>query len=141
MGAPGSTSNACGCTAGKVNHAEGAAPLSNELSSVDGRPSSAPNARYEGGADVKAVRAVVRGRVQGVGYRQATRVAARALGLHGWVRNTREGTVELFAQGEDDAVNRLVDWLWLGPTGDGVSGVESDVVPLDPQLHDFFIRQ
>jgi acylphosphatase len=57
------------------------------------------------------------------------------------VRNTKEGTVEVFAQGEDDAVNRLVDWLWLGPSGHGVTGVESDVVPLDPQLHDFFIRQ
>jgi acylphosphatase len=140
MGAPGTISNASGCTAGKVNHADGAARLSNESLSVDGRPSSAPNARFEG-IDMKAVRAVVRGRVQGVGYRQATRVAARSLGLHGWVRNTREGTVELFAQGDDDAVNRLVDWLWLGPTGDGVSGVESDVVPTDPQLHDFFIRQ
>ena len=90
---------------------------------------------------MKAVRAVVRGHVQGVGYRQATRVAARALGLHGWVRNTREGNVEVFAQGEDDAVNRLVDWLWSGPTCDGVVGVESDVVPVDLQLHDFFIRQ
>jgi len=90
---------------------------------------------------MKAVKAVVQGRVQGVGDRQATRVTARALGLHGWVRNTREGTVELFAQGEDDAVNRLVDWLWLGPTGEGVSGVESDMVPPDLQLHDFFIRQ
>jgi len=90
---------------------------------------------------MKAVRAVVRGRVQGVGYRQATRVTARALGLHGWVRNTKEGTVELFAQGEDESVNRLVDWLWSGPTGDGVVGVESDVVPVDLQLHDFFIRQ
>ena len=87
------------------------------------------------------MRAVVRGRVQGVGYRQATRVTARALGLHGWVRNTREGTVELFAQGEDDAVNDLVDWLWMGPSGGGVVAVESDVVPFDSQLHDFFIRQ
>ena len=90
---------------------------------------------------MKAVHAVVTGRVQGVGYRQAARVTARALGLYGWVRNTKEGTVEVFAQGEDDAVNRLVDWLWLGPNGHGVAGVESDVVPVDPQLHDFFIRQ
>ena len=90
---------------------------------------------------MKAIRAVVRGRVQGVGYRQSARVAARGLSLLGWVRNTPEGTVEVFAQGEDDAVNRFVDWLWLGPSGHGVAGVESDVVPFDPQLHDFFIRQ
>ena len=79
--------------------------------------------------------------MQGVGYRQAARVTARAFGLNGWVRNTKEGTVEVFAQGDDDSVNRLVDWLWLGPNGHGVAGVESDVVPVDPQLHDFFIRQ
>lgn len=90
---------------------------------------------------MKAVRAVVRGRVQGVGYRQATRVTARGLGLHGWVRNTPEGTVEVFGQGDEDAVDRLVEWLWMGPTGGGVVGVESDVVPIDTQLHDFFIRQ
>ena len=90
---------------------------------------------------MKAVRAVVKGRVQGVGYRQATRVTARALLLNGWVRNTREGTVEVFAQGEDDAVNELVDWLWIGPGGGLVVAVESDVVPFDDQLHDFFIRQ
>ena len=90
---------------------------------------------------MKAIRATVRGRVQGVGYRQSARVTARSLGLLGWVRNTMEGTVELFAQGDDDAVDRFVDWLWLGPTGHGVLGVESDVVPVDSQLHDFFIRQ
>jgi acylphosphatase len=90
---------------------------------------------------MKAVRAIVRGQVQGVGYRQATRVTARSLGLHGWVRNSREGTVELFAQGPAEAVDRLVDWLWLGPAGSQVVGVESDVVPVDAQLHDFFVRQ
>lgn len=90
---------------------------------------------------MKAVHAVIRGRVQGVGYRQATRVTARSFGLNGWVRNTREGTVEVFAQGDEDAVNRLVDWLWLGPAGFGVVGVESEVVPVDPQLHDFLVRQ
>lgn len=85
--------------------------------------------------------AVVRGRVQGVGFRQGVKIAARHLRLTGWVRNTREGTVEVFAQGEDEAVERLVAWLWLGPAGSGVVGVESETVPVDRIVQDFLIRQ
>jgi acylphosphatase len=88
----------------------------------------------------KAVRAVVSGRVQGVNFRQATRAAARQLHLVGWVRNSPEGTVEVFAQGEPTAVERLIDWLWIGPAPSFVTGVESDSAPLDPNLTDFFIR-
>lgn len=90
---------------------------------------------------MKAVHALISGRVQGVTYRQATRTAARSLQLVGWVRNLADGRVEVFAQGENEAVDRLVDWLWLGPAGASVAGVESDVVALDGSLHDFFIRQ
>jgi acylphosphatase len=87
----------------------------------------------------KAVRATVRGRVQQVGYRQACRQTARSLGLVGWVRNLDDGTVELMAQGPRDDVNSLVGWLWSGPRGAMVTGVESDNVAADPTLKDFFI--
>jgi len=90
---------------------------------------------------MKAVNARVDGRVQGVAYRQATRSTARGLGLVGWVRNLADGRVEVWAQGEDESVARLVDWLWAGPPGARVAGVESDVVAVDQSLHDFFIRQ
>ncbi|MGH8926873.1 MAG: acylphosphatase [Acidimicrobiia bacterium] len=90
---------------------------------------------------MKAVHAEVRGRVQGVGYRQAARIAARAFGLLGWVRNSNDGKVEVFAQGREEDVDRFIDWLWLGPSGSAVTGVESNVVALDQLLHDFFIRQ
>lgn len=85
--------------------------------------------------------AVVRGQVQGVGFRQSAKSVARSLGLFGWVRNTGQGTVEVFAQGQEDAVNRMIDWLWLGPPGCAVLGVESDVVAPDALLQDFYIRQ
>jgi acylphosphatase len=49
--------------------------------------------------------------------------------------------VEVWAQGEDESVARLVDWLWAGPAGARVAGVESDVVAIDQSLNDFFIRQ
>jgi acylphosphatase len=90
---------------------------------------------------MKAIHAYVSGRVQGVTYRQATRTAARGLDLVGWVRNLPDGRVEVWGQGEDGAVERLVEWLWLGPPGAAVTGVESEVVRIDRMLADFLIRQ
>lgn len=89
--------------------------------------------------DTIATRATVHGRVQGVSYRQACRQEARRLELIGWVRNRRDGSVEVWAQGPAVAVERLVDWLWQGPPFAHVTGVESDVVAADPKLQDFLI--
>jgi len=88
----------------------------------------------------KAVHALVSGHVQGVGYRQGCRQTARSLGLVGWVRNLSDGRVELFGQGSDEGVDRLLDWVWAGPAGARVSGVETDVVAPDVTLTDFFIQ-
>jgi acylphosphatase len=89
---------------------------------------------------VKAVHAYVTGQVQQVGYRQSCRQVAMSLGLFGWVRNLADGRVEVFAQGEEGAVDRFVGWLWGGPSLARVSGVESDVVAPDGTLRDFFIH-
>ena len=88
----------------------------------------------------KAVHALVSGHVQGVGYRQGCRHTARSLDLVGWVRNLADGRVELFAQGSDESVDRLLDWIWAGPAGARVTGVETDVVATDVTLTDFFIQ-
>jgi acylphosphatase len=88
----------------------------------------------------KAVHAHVSGQVQQVGFRQACRQVARSLGLVGWARNLGDGRVEIFAQGESDQVDRLVEWLWTGPAPALVTGVESDVVAPDRSLRDFFIQ-
>jgi acylphosphatase len=89
---------------------------------------------------IKAVHAFVSGQVQQVGYRQSCRQMARSLGLVGWVRNVADGRVEIFAQGRDDEVDRLVGWLWAGPSMALVTGVESDSVAPDLTLRDFFIH-
>ena len=65
---------------------------------------------------------------------------ARSLGLVGWVRNLEDGSVEVFAQGRDDAIDELTTWLWAGPSGARVTGVESDSVAADSTLRDFFIH-
>ena len=88
----------------------------------------------------KAVHVLVSGHVQGVGYRQGCRQTARSLGLVGWIRNLADGRVEVFAQGSDEGVDRLLDWIWAGPTTARVSGVETDVVAPDITLTDFFIQ-
>jgi len=89
---------------------------------------------------MKAVHAHVSGRVQGVAFRQACRQAARSMGLVGWVRNLRDGRVEVWAQGDPEACDRLTDWLWAGPATALVTGVEADSVAPDVTLRDFFIH-
>ncbi len=88
----------------------------------------------------RAVRVLVSGQVQMVGYRQACRSVARSLGLFGWVRNLVDGRVELFAQGSSESIDKLIDWAWSGPRSAVVVGVETDNVAVDRTLTDFFIQ-
>ena len=64
---------------------------------------------------MKAVQARVTGRVQGVSFRWYTQEQAQRLGVVGWVRNEPDGSVLLHAEGEDDAVDALVEWCRHGP--------------------------
>lgn len=88
---------------------------------------------------VKAAHAFVSGHVQGVAFRQSTRREARHRHLDGWVRNTTDGRVEVFLQGDEQAVNAMIDWLWTGPPYASVTGLESDTVDPDTNLQDFLI--
>ncbi len=65
----------------------------------------------------------VRGRVQGVGFRWFVRERARALGVAGWVRNNRDGTVEVAARGSADALRALAAALREGPRGAQVTSL------------------
>lgn len=71
-----------------------------------------------------AVRLVIRGRVQGVGYRWWARGEARRLGLDGWVRNRADGSVELLAAGTAEAVAALEGLCRRGPASAQVAAVE-----------------
>ncbi len=88
-----------------------------------------------------AVRVLVSGRVQGVAFRQSTRQTARRLELSGWVRNLPDGRVEVWAQGPETRVEKLLDWLWLGPPDARVTGVESRAVEVDRTLQDFLVTR
>lgn len=77
-------------------------------------------------------RAIVRGRVQGVGFRAYTRAEAQRLQLTGWARNLPSGTVEVEAEGPAAAVAELLEWLRRGPPWAEVEGVDVDELePLD----------
>jgi DNA ligase D-like protein (predicted 3'-phosphoesterase) len=78
-----------------------------------------------------AIRAVVHGAVQGVGYRDATVREARRLGLNGWVRNDDDGTVRVHAEGERAALAKLEAFLRAGPAGARVDRVEVERVPVE----------
>ncbi len=66
---------------------------------------------------------IVSGRVQGVGFRDATLDMGQQLGLAGWVRNRRDGTVQVYARGEPPRLGALRTWLAGGPPLARVDGV------------------
>ena len=72
----------------------------------------------------RAVRVRVSGIVQGVSYRVWTRGEAMRLGVRGWVRNERDGSVTALIAGTDAAVTAMIERLWQGPRGALVSKVE-----------------
>jgi acylphosphatase len=67
------------------------------------------------------------GLVQGVGYRYALQSEAARLGITGWVRNRRDGSVEALGQGSADALDSLAAWARRGPPGSSVTGVTASV--------------
>lgn len=82
-------------------------------------------------AKATARRVSVSGRVQEVGFREATLRRAVDLGLMGWVRNAEDGSVAVHAEGAPDAVEELVSYLSEGPRGARVDGVESEPVKVE----------
>ncbi len=73
----------------------------------------------------------IHGRVQGVYYRASMVAEATRLGLHGWVRNRADGSVEALVHGGAPAVQALVDWARRGPPQALVERV--DVADAEPQ--------
>ena len=84
--------------------------------------------------------AVVRGYVQGVGFRWFVEREAAGLGLEGWVANQPDGSVEVVAEGPDEALGQLVLLLWEGPSGSSVSDVAVRHEPARGNLVGFAIR-
>ena len=86
--------------------------------------------RSPGKSPEAARRATVRGRVQGVWFRESARRRADQLGVGGWVRNRADGAVEAELEGARDDVEVLTDWFRRGPSGAQVERLEvEDAAP------------
>jgi acylphosphatase len=88
----------------------------------------------------KQLRAIVHGLVQGVGFRWSTRQMARRLGLRGYVRNRRDRTVEVVAEGPERTLREFLSYLQTGPSGAIVDGVDAKWLPDRGRYHGFEVR-
>jgi ribonuclease-3 len=88
--------------------------------------------------DTVAVRVVIRGRVQGVGFRYF--VLDKARNVAGWVRNLPSGEVELHIQGVRADVDAMLDLIRAGPRAAAVAQVDHQEIPVDPDLQGFTVR-
>jgi acylphosphatase len=86
------------------------------------------------------LRIIVSGRVQGVTYRNFAMVEAEKLGINGFARNLRDGTVEIIAEGEEKALAAYKKQLWRGPTMAFVEKVEATATDNSEESEGFDIR-
>lgn len=92
------------------------------------------------GSHDERMTAIVYGDVHGVGYRFFTQRQAAGLGLRGYVRNQRDGTVEVVAEGPRALLDQLVAALWRGPTAADVTAVEVTWSVAKGMLSGFHVR-
>ncbi len=89
---------------------------------------------------MERLHARVYGLVQGVGFRHFVWKHAQALGLTGWVRNRRDGSVEVVAEGPREALETLLTHLHQGPWGSRVEQVQAHWEPATHEFLDFEVR-
>jgi len=87
-----------------------------------------------------ARRFIVRGRVQGVGFRYFTIHAARACRITGTVRNLADGTVEAIAQGSTEAIDQFRKRLWQGPAFSDVTAIDETELPVNSRYTVFDVE-
>jgi len=97
----------------------------------------------EGGAAPggnRAFRALVIGRVQGVGFRYSAIREARRLAINGTVSNLPDGSVEVMAEGDADRLARFASWLRRGPPGAHVRDLQIEWIPFSGRYADFEVE-
>ncbi len=89
---------------------------------------------------LKRIHIFVTGRVQGVFFRQSTRVMAVKNNVNGWVRNLDDGRVEIVAEGEESNINSLEDWCKTGPANSRVDEFELSEENSTGEFENFEVR-
>ena len=91
---------------------------------------------------MKHIRLLIFGKVQGVFFRASTLDKAQKLQITGWVRNNKEGTVEILASGTDDQLKALMAWCKKGPPNANVTKIEYVTIEQNKRLlPNFFIAE
>ena len=83
----------------------------------------------------------IKGRVQGVFFRQSTKEQADQLGVSGWVRNLDDGDVEALIEGPAENVEALVRWCHTGPPSARVEWVDRTEAPFTGEFSAFVVRR
>ena len=90
---------------------------------------------------MKKIKAIVSGRVQGVGFRMSTQSKAKQIGVSGYVRNLANGDVEIVVLGEAEQVNELLTWAESGPPSAVVNDLQVESLADDEEFRGFEIRR
>ena len=90
--------------------------------------------------NIKRVRVIISGRVQGVGFRYFTQREGERLGLVGWVKNLPNGDVEAEAEGDEARVDAFVEAIRRGPPASRILNFQIDVIPANYRDIAFDIR-
>ena len=88
----------------------------------------------------KRFHAYISGRVQGVFFRWETKDLANKLKIKGWAKNLRDGRVEVVAEGEEEALRKLEQFLHKGPTYARVTKVELEWEQFKNEFDQFFVK-
>jgi acylphosphatase len=112
----------------------------NQQSAISNQKSKLPVRMSSSEKITEARRFVVRGRVQGVGFRWFVEREAHILGVAGWVRNNHDGSVEVLAQGTRDQLSGLRSRLREGPRAARVDEVAESQAQLKDGLNSFRIE-
>ena len=89
---------------------------------------------------MKRVHVYISGRVQGVFFRAETQHAAVGFSLTGWVRNMADGRVEALFEGENESVDKMLEWCHIGPPAAKVKEVQTEEEPYRGEFQDFSIK-
>ena len=87
-----------------------------------------------------SVHIFVTGKVQGVFFRQATKVIATKNNVTGWVRNLNDGRVEIMIEGEDKSVDTVTQWCSLGPANSRVDDLKTNQEEFLDEFENFEVR-
>ena len=83
---------------------------------------------------------IVKGRVQGVGFRYFCETLAKSLGVTGWVKNTHDGDVELEVQGKESSMDSFFDGVKKGPSFARVSDIQKNEITVQHHESSFTIK-